>query len=144
MAVNLIKLCVGISSIEELESLQQNRRRRRVAEDAEALNIHVTRNTPKRAEEIIGKGSLYWVIKRRVVARQPIVDIRPMSIEGRKHCAIILDPEIIRTHSKSCRPFQGWRYLELADTPADLSTTKVASDDMPYHLQDELRSLGLL
>ena len=144
MAVNLIKLCVGISSIEELESLQQNRRRRRAAGDAEALNIHVTRNTPKRAEEIIGKGSLYWVIKRRVVARQLIVDIRPTNIEGRKHCAIILHSEIIRTHSKPCRHFQGWRYLELADTPADLSATKVASDDMPHHLQDELRSLGLL
>ena len=98
MAVNLIKLCVGMSSIEELESLQQNRRRRRVAENAEALNIHVTRNTPKRAEEIIGKGSLYWVIKRRVVARQPIVDIRPKSIEGRKHCAIILHSELMLLH----------------------------------------------
>ena len=144
MAVYLIKLCVGISSIEELECLHQNRRRQRAAGDAEALNIHVTRNTPKRAEEIIGKGSFYWVIKRRVVARQAIVDIRPKSIEGRKHCAIVLHSELIRTHSKPCRPFQGWRYLELADTPADLSATKVASDDMPYQLQDELRSLGLL
>ena len=144
MAVNLIKLCVGITSVEELESIQQNRRRRRLAEDTEALNVHVTRNTPKRAAEIIGKGSLYWVIKRHVVARQSIVDIRQTSIEGRKHCAIILHSEIIRTYSKPCRPFQGWRYLELADTPADLSATKVASDDMPYHLQDELRSLGLL
>ncbi len=144
MVVNLIKLCVGISSIEELESLQQNRRRQRLAADAEALNIHITRNTPKRAKEIIGKGSLYWVIKRRVVARQPIVDIRSTNIEGKKHCAIVLQSEIIRTSPKPCRPFQGWRYLELADAPADLSSTAVRSDDMPYRLQDELRSLGLL
>ena len=144
MAVNLIKLCVGISSIEELESLQLNRRRQRLAADGEALNIHVTRNTPKRATEIIGKGSLYWVIKRHVVARQLIVDIRSTNIEGKKHCAIILQSEIIRTGPKPCRPFQGWRYLESSDSPADLSTTAVRSDDMPYRLQDELRSLGLL
>ena len=144
MVVNLIKLCVGISSIEELERLQQNRRRQRRAQDAEALNIHVTRNTPKRAREIIGKGSLYWVIKRRVVARQSIVDIRSTNIEGKKHCGIILHSEIIRTNPKPCRPFQGWRYLELADAPADLSSVGDRPDDMPYRLQDELRSLGLL
>ena len=144
MSVNLIKLCVGISSIEELEHLQQNRRRQRLAGDAEALNIHVTRNTPKRSKEIIGTGSLYWVIKRRIAARQLIVDIRSRTIEGKKHCAIILHSEIKRTYPKPCRPFQGWRYLELADAPADLSSTAVRSDDMPYRLQDELRSLGLL
>mgnify|MGYP003311241797 CR=1 FL=1 len=67
MAVNLIKLCVGISSIEELEELQKNRRNNKIARGLEGINVHVTRNTPKRANEIIGKGSLYWVIKRRVV-----------------------------------------------------------------------------
>ena len=144
MAVSLIKLCVGISSIEELESVQRKRRRQISAQDAEALNIHVTRNTPKRASEIIGKGSLYWVIKRRVVARQLIVDIKSMNIEGKKHCGIILHSEITRTNPKPCRPFQGWRYLELADAPADLSSVGDRPDDMPHHLQDELRSLGLL
>ena len=106
---------MGISSIEELEELQKNRRNNKIARGLEGINVHVTRNTPKRANEIIGKGSLYWVIKRRVVARQLIIDIGTRTMDGKKSCAIILDSKIIKTETKPCRPFQGWRYLDVAD-----------------------------
>lgn len=145
MTVNLIKLCVGIKSLDELELLQARRRQQRAAAGLEELNIHITRNRPKRALEIIGKGSLYWVIKRSIVARQLILRIDELNDgEGRKRCGLVLDQKIIKTEPKPCRPFQGWRYLEASNSPRDRTLVESNGADMPIEMEEELRSLGLL
>lgn len=130
MALHLIKLCVGVSEVEWLEKR---------AASGRPLIVH-TRMTPKRAAEIEDGGSLYWVIKGVVACRQPIRDITTLG-EGRaSRCEITLEPRVIRTAPTGRRPFQGWRYLEPREAPADLTTAEAT--DLPPDLARELRELG--
>ena len=145
MSQHLIKLSVGVKDVNHLARLQE----RRLA-DAEGLGKipelkHVTRNTPKRAVEILKGGSIYWVIKGAVRARQRIVDIdTAINYKGLPRCALIFDPELVPVRARPCRAFQGWRYLESADVPEDAIGGPDQSDDMPVEMVEELRALGLL
>jgi hypothetical protein len=130
LPLHMIKLCVGVSDVEWLESR---------AKSGKPSIVH-TRMTPKRAAEIEDGGSLYWVIKGVVACRQPILDIRTLGEGKASRCEITLEPRVIRTAPLGRRPFQGWRYLEPKDTPADLTT--VDAGDMPSELVEQLRELG--
>ena len=143
--VNLVKLCVGITTINQLEQLQSMRRGEYVKAGRPPVNIHITRNKPKRSNEIINSGSLYWVIRRQIRVRQKIIRIDDIEdAEGRKKCCLVLDSDLIKTEHRAYRPFQGWRYLELSDAPADLSNNQKAGSEMPSEMEEELRGLGLL
>jgi hypothetical protein len=145
MPLNLIKLCVGCDSVEDLEEWIAFRldERRRGGEPAE--QFHTTRMVPTRKSEILDGGSLYWVIKAQVQCRQRIVDIRPFTdAEGIGRCHLILDPTVIRTEWQPRRAFQGWRYLTPTDAPADLGRAGAALLEMPPQLRQELAELGLL
>ncbi|MFC5385554.1 DUF1489 family protein [Aquamicrobium segne] len=145
MALNILKLCVGCDSVEELEAWVAHRleERRRNGEPVE--HWHTTRMVPTRADEIIGAGSLYWVIKGNVQCRQLITDIRPyIDPEGIRRCRIVLDAEIIHTQWQPRRPFQGWRYLKPEDAPADLGVGATGIAEMSPELRQELAELGLL
>ena len=143
--VNLVKLCVGITTINQLEQLQSMRRGEYVKAGRPPVNIHITRNKPKRSKEIINSGSLYWVIRRQIRVRQKIIRIDDIEdAEGRKKCCLVLDPDLIKTEHRAYRPFQGWRYLEQSDAPADLSNNQKAGFEMPSEMEEELRGLGLL
>ena len=147
MSVNLIKLCVGIDDVEQLEEAQRGRLEvARHAGDKNPVLRHVTRNTPKRAQELLdGGGSLYWVIRRVIRVRQIITDFRAVERDdGKPACALILHPELVRTQPRSFRPFQGWRYLPTSDSPADLPAGYEAADSIPELMADELRELGLI
>jgi hypothetical protein len=141
----LIKLCVGCDSVEELqgwidERLRQKKRRREPQE-----HIHTTRMMPKRAEELLGGGSLYWVVRGELSCRQQLVDIRPfVDREGIGRCQLVLHPKVVLVRPRSFRAFQGWRYLTAADAPADLDRAAPGSRNMPEPLRRELRELGLL
>ena len=129
--VNLVKLCVGITTINQLEQLQSMRRGEYVKAGRPPVNIHITRNKPKRSKEIINSGSLYWVIRRQIRVRQKIIRIDDIEdAEGRKKCCLVLDPDLIKTEHRAYRPFQGWRYLEQSDAPADLSNNQKAGSEM--------------
>ena len=130
MPLHMIKLCVGVSDVEWLET--------RAATGA-PLIVH-TRMTPKRATEIEDGGSLYWVIKGVVLCRQPILDIATKGEGKTSRCEITLAPEVIRTAPLGRRPFQGWRYFEPKDAPADLSL--LDTGDMPEDLAKQLREMG--
>jgi len=138
--LHLIKLSVGSESVDGLARFQDYRR----AETGSDFNRHLTRNFPRRADEILsGGGSMYWVIKGTVLARQRIHGFEPRrSAEGERRCAIVLVPELIPTLPRAHRPFQGWRYLKPADAPPDLADSD--TDALPPHLAEELRALGLL
>ena len=147
MSVNLIKLGVGIDDVEHLQDVQRSRLNAQIVSGIKNPYLqHITRNTPKRAQEFLdGLGSLYWVIKRKVCVRQRIVEFRAVEREdGKTACAFILDTELIRVRPRSFRPFQGWRYLPTPDSPQDLPTGFDASDSMPENMADELKELGLL
>jgi hypothetical protein len=139
MILNLIKLCVGVETIAELEEWVA----RRVRERGE--HFHVTRMVPKRGEELIAGGSLYWVIKGQVACRQKLLSIAPFTDEqGIGRCRLMLEPVVRPVTPRPCRAFQGWRYLAAKDAPADLGRRGAGLGKMPEHLRRELAQLGLI
>lgn len=138
MPLNMIKLCVGAESVEELEAWVRECRGGRDTLD------HVTRMFPKRAAEILSGGSIYWVIRGLVLCRQPIAALEPVvGDDGVERCRIVFKPRIIPVRPMPKRAFQGWRYLEAADTPPDLPKS-AGSAGMPMRMRRELADLGLL
>lgn len=143
--MNLIKLCVGADSVDDLRAWIDYRVAQRRANGLQREQFHTTRMFPKRADEIIGKGSLYWVIKGRVQCRQPVIDIRPfVDADGIKRCDIVLEPVTILTRHVPKRPFQGWRYLKPEDAPCDISSAGDTGEEMPSEMRSQLSDLGLL
>lgn len=136
MALHLVKLCVGRETPEALEQFIG----RRLAENRAPV-VH-TRQTPKRADELLHGGSLYWVFKGAILARQLIVEINTLEEGGDKRCEIQLDPALVRTEPQPRRAFQGWRYLEANAAPGDLAVA-ASGEAMPAELARELRTLGV-
>ena len=137
--LNLIKLCVGADSVKDLTDWQASAR----AKGPDGLPRHVTRMWPKRESELVAGGSLYWVIKGVVLARQRIVRLDEVDRgDGIRRCGIVLDPEVVRVEGAPKRPFQGWRYLESAAAPRDLPKGS-ANDDLPPGLKLALSEVGV-
>ena len=140
MALNILKLCVGADSVEDLLQWQDQHRRHWSAGTAE----HVTRMWPKRGAEILDGGSLYWVIKGQILARQRILGLEPrQGADGIQRCALVLDLEVVRTAAAARRPFQGWRYLDAAESPRDLPKGRALDDALPPALAQALAEIGL-
>jgi hypothetical protein len=140
MALHLLKMCVGCDGVDELRQWQSNRQLR-----GEALQ-HRTRNMPRRADEILDGGSLYWIIRGDIRVRQRVIGLDPgVDGEGSRFCLIRLDPLLIETVRQPRRPMQGWRYLEPTAAPADRDPNhRDEVEAMPAALQKELKALGLL
>ncbi|RLP23411.1 DUF1489 family protein [Mesorhizobium sp. YM1C-6-2] len=145
MSLNILKLCVGCESVEDLEEwiAEKLEQRRRAGEPVE--HWHTTRMVPTRAAEITDGGSLYWVIKGSVQCRQRLLEVRPfVDDEGISRCRLMLDPVVVRTEWQPRRAFQGWRYLKQNEAPADLGKGRKGIAEMPPKLRQELAELGLL
>ena len=143
MTVHIVKLCVGVESIQDLLDWQQARIKERRKKKQPLELVHVTRMTPKRVEELLDGGSLYWVIKGHISARHRLIDLRPVTKNGAPHCGIVYDPELVATQRRFRSPFQGWRYLEAGDAPPDARAIK-GGKNLPEELKVELAELGLL
>jgi hypothetical protein len=142
MTLNLIKLCVGCDSIEDLAEWIEHRRKEARRAGRKPEHAHVTRMTPKRQEELLDGGSLYWVIKGNVQVRQRLLDIRPfVDDEGIGRCRLVLEPKVVATEWRPKRAFQGWRYFEAKEAPPDLKAG--AGGDLPPALRAQLAELGL-
>ena len=136
MAVHLKKLSVGTGSLDELRQWQILRRKQA------GRVMHVTRNHPRRADELIDGGSIYWIIKGVMTARQRILDVADVvRADGRPACGLVLADDLVSVVPRRMRVFQGWRYLEVADAPADLGSAD--SHELPSELVAELRQLGI-
>ena len=143
MALHIIKLCVGCDSLAELSGWQKQWLNEKRAKGQKPELVHVTRMTPKRGGEVLDGGSLYWVIKGQIAARQKLLAFREVKKNGVPYCGLVYEKTIIPVVARPRRAFQGWRYLEDKDAPPDLTRTKGAKD-LPEALQRELASLGLL
>ena len=143
MTLHLIKLCVGVDTLEELARWQAGRIAELKKKKRPLELMHVTRQTPRRADELLDGGSLYWVIKGQVAARQKLVALRPVTKNGTPHCGIVYEPKLIATARRFHRPFQGWRYLNAGDAPPDARALK-GGKGLPESLKAELAALGLL
>jgi hypothetical protein len=145
MALHLIKLCVGCDSIDDLREWVAERSLRAIAAGLEPHSVHTTRMVPKRMAELLDGGSLYWVIKGQVQARQKLLDIETFTDgEGISRCRLMLGPEVIETATQPKRAFQGWRYYPQEDVPRDLDSLGAGIAEMPADLRRELSDLGLL
>ncbi len=140
--MHIIKLCVGVTSVEDLMQWRAQRQARGLGRP-DGLGVHRTRMMPKRADEIVGQGSLYWVIAGAIRCRQVIAALEAATDhEGKSCCDILLEPDIIRTAPQPRRPFQGWRYLVPKEAPADL--VRQGEDLPPDEMAEELAKLGLI
>ncbi|CEF54708.1 DUF1489 family protein [Acetobacter ghanensis] len=142
--INLIKLVVGVTSLEELaerQTLPANQRLHPAS--GKMLPVVRTRTFPKQADELLQGGSLYRVIAGLILCRQRLVDIQSeVRADGTNGTLLFVDPTIIRVEARALRPFQGWRYLRPADAPPDLKHG-AGHDQLPPALQKELALLGL-
>ena len=140
MAVHILKLSVGTESVEGLQDWQLSPH----AQGPDGLPRHVTRMFPRRASEVLDGGSIYWVIKGQILARQPILRLDPLTgADGITRCAIVLDKHLTRTQPAPRRPFQGWRYLNPADAPPDLPDFRDGDDALPPGMAEALAEFGL-
>ncbi|MBB4196547.1 lysophospholipase [Rhodoblastus sphagnicola] len=138
MPLHLLKLCVGIESVAELRRFTLARAKASPG----AIHAHVTRMRPTRAGELLDGGSLYWVIKGQICARQKLIGLEDfVDSAGVRRCALELDDDIVSVAPRPCRAFQGWRYLKPEDAPADLGA---AGEALPEELRRQLSALGLL
>jgi hypothetical protein len=139
MALHLIKLCVGVSEVDELESWVAECKKGRDTLD------HVTRMFPRREAEILPGGSLFWVIRGMIMCRQPIAALEAITgADGIGRCRIVFEPKIVRVRPTPRRAFQGWRYLAATDAPRDLEKGDKTAQDMPEDMRRSLAELGLL
>lgn len=146
MALNLIKLCVGCDTLEELAVWQAERLRQMKRDRIKPELQHRTFQSPKRRDELLAGGSLYWVIKGVVQARQRLVDLREGAKDNGTPCAVlVLDSALVPVRPTPRRPFQGWRYLPGEDAPADIiDGASGGFAEMPPRLRRELVELGLI
>ena len=132
--LHMSKVAVACASLDALRRRQLLRQRDR----------HVpvtTRFRPKRADELVG-GSLYWIIKHRITARQTILGFDESETDRRT--IIRLDPELVSVVALPKRAHQGWRYLLPADAPPDLHGSGDGLAELPARLADELAVLALI
>ena len=136
--LHMMKLCVGAPDPAVLERWQRERFGGGPAE-------HVTRMWPRRCDELLAGGSIYWVFRGTMLARQRLIGLEERKgDDGIARCALILDPQLVRVAGVPRRPFQGWRYLPAADAPPDLPAGRAAEAALPPRLARELAEMGLL
>ena len=145
MTVNLIKLCVGVESLDDLKMRHRARLDAKRAAGEPREIIHTTRIGPKRRDELLNAGSLYWVIKGFIGARQQIKDLRERrGADGITRCDIVLKPKIIAVMPTPRRAFQGWRYLETESAPEDIDLKSKEFLDLTPAMRADLLELGLI
>ncbi len=145
MTVNMIRVAVGVQDLDHFRRIIEPR-----IEQGEngPYFVTTTRFTPRRAEELLDGGSLYWIVKRAIRLRHRILDIKTVEQDdGGTRCSLVLYPTIIRTQPRRRRPHQGWRYLNPKDAPPDLARLGggvAEGDNLPDTLAEDLRTLGLI
>ena len=139
MALNIVKLCVGVDDVQDLKDWIK------LKYAARETSMHVTRMWPRRDGEIVPGGSLYWVIKGLILCRQQIMGFEEVvDAEGIKRCRILLNKKIQLVRPTPRRAFQGWRYLEAKDVPADVKKGEGGGAALSEKMRRELAELGLL
>jgi len=146
MTLHLVKLCVGVASIEELDTWQSARLLQLRKASRSATLFHTTFQTPKRQDELLDGGSIYWVIKGAIQVRQRLIGFSEgHRSDGSPGCRLLLDPALVSVRPVPRRAFQGWRYLAGEDAPPDIGNAgETGLVNMPEQLRRELAELCLI
>ncbi len=138
--VHLLKLSVGTEDVAGLMAWQSSKR----AQTEDGLPRHITRMWPKRGDEILNGGSIFWVIKGVILCRQPVLRLDEYTgSDGIRRCSIVSQPGLIRVEATPKRAFQGWRYLAVADAPRDLPDGRQEEEALPPELSKALAAIGV-
>ena len=132
--LHLIKLCVGCDSVDELLDWR--------ATQVTRPWVLRTRQTPRRAGELLAGGSLYRVYKGVILSRQLILGVSTVGDGPVSRCEIVLDETVILTLPTPRRAFQGWRYLVAHEAPADLGAVTDGAG-IPPELSRKLLEAGV-
>lgn len=147
MSVNLLKPALKISDVYAFAERQQQRYMDYAAgQGGKAFPVWTSRK-PARIEELMNGGSVFWIIKKAIQVRQTIIGFEDYKgdAKGDKPSYLIMcETQLIRTQPVSKKPFQGWRYLEGNNAPADIGPISASSDRPPPEMERELRGAGLL
>lgn len=135
--LHLTKIAVGCASVEALA----DRHRDRAANEGQAYCL--TRFMPTPAAELTG-GSLFWIIKHTLVARQAIVGFDMVETEWGTKCRIALATVPVAVRATPRRAHQGWRYFAGNDAPRDLDASDGDVTAMPAGMVRELAALWLV
>ena len=145
MPLHLVKLSVGAESVKDLKGWIAERVRQAKQKGLPGRHIHITRMTPKREEQLLDGGSIYWVIKGEIAAREKLLAIEPFrDKDGIGRCRLVMQPKLIPVSPRPMRPFQGWRYLEAANAPADFDGDDAELAELPPAMLGELAALALI
>jgi hypothetical protein len=145
MPLHLIKLAVGCESVKDLRSRVAERALKAKQSGLPRRHTHITRMVPKRGDELLAGGSIYWVIRGEIAAREKLIAIEPFrDSAGIGRCRLVMQPKVIAVSPRPMRAFQGWRYFAEKDVPPDLGKAAASIAAMPEPLRRELRDLGLL
>ena len=145
MPLHLVKLSVGSTSFRDLKEWIDARAKASRTKTKPIRHTHVTRMTPKRETELLDGGSIYWVIKGEITARQKLIAIEPFrDKDGIGRCRLVMETKLTPVSPRPMRAFQGWRYLDAKSAPPDLRGSPQGLADMPEPMRRELRELGLL
>jgi hypothetical protein len=139
--VHIIKLCVGVESVADLAAWQKQQVARANAQGLRDAPVCGTRAWPKRRDDVLAGGSLYWVIKGSIAVRQKIIAIEDVRDNHGLRCGLYLGKRLYRTVPAPRRAFQGWRYLEPNEAPADLAALK-GGNSLPEEMRRKLAELG--
>jgi hypothetical protein len=139
--LHMLKLSVGVKEVAQLRAIQTLRAA------ADPPLRHQTRMMPKRRDDILDGGSIFWVIGGFVQLRQRLLDIIEDRWDDGTPCAgLVLDPVLVPVEARPVKAFQGWRYLDAASAPPDVAAMREApgAQAMPAAMLRELRTLGLI
>ena len=140
--VHLLKPALGISDVSEFQgrmSLRLN------PYEGRMLYTVWTTRKPKQMDELMNGGSVYWIVKKAIQCRQDILGWEEFEGEnGKPYYNIYCEPQLIRTVAVERRPFQGWRYLQLDQAPADIGAVTIGDEPPPEEMVGDLRAAGLL
>lgn len=126
--LNILKMASGLREMAQMQEWV----------DRQGAPVLVgTRNVPRRQDELLPNGSIYWVFANRILCRQAIRDIRGTP----NGCVFVLDRTLVPVAPTPRRAFQGWRYLPGADAPPDISTRET-DDELPPEMAAGLADLG--
>ncbi|WP_458792422.1 DUF1489 family protein [Yoonia sp. MH D7] len=138
--VHLLKLSVGTDDMAGLAAWQAMPQ----VQTPDGYPQHVTRMWPKRGDEVLNGGSIFWVIKGIIQCRQRIIRLdERIGNDGIRRCAIVSDPQLVRVAATPKRAFQGWRYLKPADAPEDLPDGVQNEESLPPELSKALAAIGV-
>lgn len=142
MTIHLVKLAVGVTDLDDFDQRIERRLAEAREQNQPQVIRHLTRHTPRRSAELTSGGSLYWVVKGAIRARQRLLALEPWRDDDGLRCALVLDGTLTRTVARPHQPFQGWRYLRPEAAPPDAAGDVPAT--MPATMLADLKSLGLV